>query len=86
MSNLIAMLSHMKGNPGNGYRPESGTVCLVSGPNCDNEDGYTYMEMTILWCNETFVLYGKDGCWPNLNKWDHILCQPLDGMEDLSHE
>lgn len=71
----------MKGNPGNGYRPDAGTVCLVSGPNQDNEDGYTYGETTILWRNDTFVLYGNPGYWPVLNKWDHILAKPVDTEE-----
>lgn len=66
-----------KGNPGNGFRPEAGTVCLVSGPNCDDADGYTWLQMTILWRNDIFVLYGKDGFWPVLQKWDLILAKPL---------
>lgn len=77
MNEFIAMLSHMKGNPGNGFRPEAGTVCLVSGPNCDNADGYTYLEMEILWRDDVFVVFRKPGCWPVVNKWDHVLCKPL---------
>lgn len=63
------------------YRPDAGTVCLVSGPNCDNEEGYTFIEATILWRNDIFVLYGRDGCWPNLSKWELIIAKPLATQE-----
>lgn len=62
MSLFIAMMTHQKGNPGNGYRPNAGTVCLVSGAHCDNEDGYTWGEYEILWRDDVFVLYRKPGC------------------------
>lgn len=78
MSLLIQMMTHLKGNPGNGYRPEAGTSCLMSGPNCDNYDGYTYLEVEILWRDETFVVYRVGGCWPVVNKWDHVLAKPLE--------
>lgn len=71
------MLTHMKGSPGNGYRPKAGTACMMSGPNCDNLDGYVFLEVEILWEDETFVLYRKSGCWPCLNKWDHVLAEPI---------
>ena len=67
----------MKGNPGNGFRPEAGTVCLFSGPNCDDADGYTFVQVEILWRDDIFVLAGVKGCWPTLNKWDHVLAKPL---------
>lgn len=59
------------------YRPPAGTICLVSGPNCDGDQGYVYGKMTILWCDDLFVLYRADDCWPNLNKWAHVRCKPL---------
>ena len=59
------------------YRPEVGEACLISGPNCDNEDGYVFGEMELLWKDETFVLYGSPGCWPNLTKWELIIAKPL---------
>lgn len=84
MSLLIEMLGHMKGNPGNGYRPDVGTTCLMSGPNCDNYDGYTYTEVMILWRDDLFVVYRKPGCWPVVNKWDHVLAKPLDSQASNS--
>jgi len=59
------------------YIPEVGEVCRVSGPNCDDDKGYTWTEMTVLWIDDTFVLYRKDGCWPVLNKLDHVLFEPM---------
>lgn len=58
------------------YFPAVGDVCLVSGPNCDDENGYTWDETTLLWCNPIFVLYGKEGFWPALHKWEHVLFKP----------
>ena len=64
-------------NSVNGYRPKAGDRCLVSPPNADNADGYVYFEFDILWCNAMFVVYGKDGCWPVVNKWDHVSVKEL---------
>ncbi len=55
------------------YRPAVGTQCEVSGPNCDNDEGYTWSDTTVLWSDDTFVLYGRQGYWPVLNKWEHCL-------------
>lgn len=62
----------------NTYRPAAGTRCLISGPCCDNDEGYVYNEFEILWANDVFVLYGKKDCWPNLWKWEHISVKPID--------
>ena len=59
------------------YRPEAGTICLISGPNCDDDSGYLFDKFTLLWRNDIFVLYGNESCWPNLHKWDHILAVAL---------
>jgi hypothetical protein len=59
------------------YRPGVGITCLISGPNCDDDTGYVFGRMTILWYDDMFVLYRQPGCWPVLNKWDHILCKSL---------
>ncbi len=59
------------------YFPSTGEVCEISGPNCDDDKGYTWGETTVLWQNETFVLYGKAGCWPVLHKHEHVLFRPL---------
>jgi hypothetical protein len=59
------------------YIPQVGEQCLVSGPNEDNDSGYVYGETTVLWLDDTFVLYGKKGFWPVLNKLEHVLFKPL---------
>ncbi len=56
----------------NNYQGATGELVLISGPNCDNEQGYVYGEYTILWQDENFILYGSEGNWPNLNKKDHV--------------
>lgn len=58
------------------YFPATGEVCEVSGPNCDDANGYTWMTMTVLWQNDIFVLYGQSGFWPNLHKHEHVLFRP----------
>jgi hypothetical protein len=63
------------------FRPDAGTKCLISGPNCDDIDGYTFEEYDILWRNETFLLYGIEGCWPNLHKWDYVIARPVSRTE-----
>ncbi len=59
------------------YRPAIGEKCRVSGPGGDDDKGYTWIEATLLWANDVFVLYGKEGCWPSLDKWEHTLFEPL---------
>lgn len=81
MSQFLDVVTWRGKGASSDYRPPAGTTCLVSGPHCDDSEGYVFTEMTILWCNEIFVLYGKDGCWPNLHKWDHVLCKPLVARE-----
>lgn len=66
----------MKGK-GHKYRPRVGERCLISGPNCDDDDGYVFGEFEVLWKDDVFLLYGKDGCWPNLSKWDLVIAKPL---------
>lgn len=59
------------------YRPMIGEECLISGENMDDENGYVFKKLKVLWKNKTLVLYGKDGCWPSLSRWDHIICKPF---------
>jgi hypothetical protein len=59
------------------YRPGAGTTCLISPPNCDDDNGYVFGEYEILWSDDTFVVYRIPGCWPNVNKWDHVIAKPL---------
>lgn len=78
MGTFLDMLSiPPKGLRGDGYRPETGQECLISGPHCDNADGYTWLRMRVVWQDEIFVLCKVDGCWPVLNKWEHVLAKPL---------
>lgn len=58
------------------YRPDVGEICLISPPHSDDENGYCFQIYEILWKNDVFVLYGKPDCWPNLDKWDHIISKP----------
>ena len=60
----------MKGS--NNYNAKTNEVVLISPPNSDNSTGYVYDEYTVLWQNDIFILYGKDGCWPNLDKKEHV--------------
>ena len=60
---------------GHTYRPEINEECLVSGPNCDDENGYVFSDMTLLWKDDTFGVFRKDGRWPVVYKWDHIICK-----------
>lgn len=63
------------------YFPATGEVCEVSGPNCDDANGYTWGETTVLWQNDIFVLYGQPGFWPVLHKHEHVLFRPLSVKE-----
>jgi len=60
------------------YRPDVGETCLISPPHSDDENGYVFQEYKILWKSEVFVLYGVANCYPNLDKWDHVICKPLE--------
>lgn len=59
------------------YRPEAGDVCLISGPHCDDDNGYVFTTVKILWKDDTFIVYRKDNCWPVVHKWEHIIAKPL---------
>ena len=65
----------MKGK-NNTYRPEVGEIFEISGPNCEDENGYFFSETTLLWKNEKFCLYGDNVCYPNLQRWEHIIAKP----------
>jgi len=58
------------------YFPATGEICEVSGPNCDDANGFTWGGTTVLWQNEIFVLYGSKGYWPVLHKHEHVLFRP----------
>jgi hypothetical protein len=63
----------------NNYEGSTNEVVLISGPNCDNEQGYVYGEYKILWQDDIFILYGSEGNWPNLNKKEHVKIKKLYG-------
>lgn len=76
MANLIEVLSYRKGAACS-YRPTPGAVCEISGPNCDNDQGYVYQQGEVLWTDATFIVWRVPGCWPIVNKWEHIRSRPL---------
>lgn len=80
MVDLVKMLNHRKGD-GCAHRPSAGTTCRISGPNCDNDEGYTYIEAEVLWADELFVVYRAPGCWPVVNKWEHIRSKPIQQVD-----
>lgn len=67
------------------FRPKSGRA-LVSGPHMDNMEGYVFLEYDILWANDTFVLYGNEGFWPNLARWEHVIAKPMPAPQPASEE
>ena len=79
MSLLIDMITYRKGNE-NTFFPKAGQKCLFSGPNCDDENGYVFIEVEVLWSDDTFVITRIPGCWPIVNKWEHIICKDVTGF------
>ena len=77
MVDLVKLFSSEGKGSKSTYRPEAGVRCLLSGPNEDDDSGYVFGETTILWRDDTFVLYGTPGYWPVLHKWDHVIAKPL---------
>lgn len=65
----------MKGD-GCTYRPKAGETALISGPHFDNENGYTYTQMEVLWTDALFCIARTPGYWPCVWKWDHIRSKP----------
>lgn len=59
----------MKGD--NSYKPEINERVLISPPNSDNEEGWCYSQFEVYWLNDTFILYGNENMYPNLNKLEH---------------
>lgn len=69
----------------NNYEGSINELVLISGPNCDNEQGYVYGEYTILWQDDIFILYGNEGKWPNLNKKEHVKIKKLHGAKTFDY-
>lgn len=71
----------MKGS-NSAYRPAPGRVCLISPPNSDDGHGnYTFGEVEVLWTDATFIVYRHNDCWPCVDKWEHVICKPLEEKE-----
>jgi len=82
MSTFIEMLSYRKGD-GSSHRPKAGDMCMYSGPNCDNDEGYTYVVVEVLWTDSLFIVTRVPGCWPTVAKWEHVRTKPIDDVESL---
>lgn len=76
MVDLVKMISHRKGD-GYTWRPVAGQMCLISPPHSDNGDEYIYGKYEVLWLDEIFICYRAPGCWPNVDKWEHIRAKPI---------
>lgn len=70
----------------NSYTPMVGERVLISPPNSDYESGYVYQEYNVLWMNDVFILYGNDGCWPNLNKIEHVHIKSINSQDSTKAE
>ncbi len=81
MSLLTEMFNFKKGDK-NTYFPKVGETCLFSGPNCDDENGFVYVSVEVLFADETFIITRTPGCWPVVNKWEHVRCKPLEAEEE----
>lgn len=77
MSLFIDMLTNRKGH-GNTFFPKAGQKCLFSGPHCDDEGGYVFIEVEVLWVDGTFIITRIPGCWPTVNKWEHVRCKEIE--------
>lgn len=59
------------------YYPAIGEVCRMSGPNCDNADGYTWAEVEVLWTDDFFIVTRTPGCWPTITKLELVRFEPI---------
>lgn len=66
------------------FRPAAGTIVLASLPHEDDENGYRYFETKILWSDCVFVAVQRGDNWPDVFKWDHIICKPVVEKFDIS--
>jgi len=58
------------------YYPAIGETCRVSGPNCDDAAGYTWLEQEVLWRDDLFIVTRTKGCWPTITKLELALFEP----------
>ena len=66
----------MKGSDSD-FRPQAGTVCMASLPHEDDENGYVFFRTTILWRDDVFFCARRGENWPDVFKWEHVICKPL---------
>jgi len=73
----ITIAAHLKGRRRDPkYFPAAGEICLFSGPNCDDANGYTWIEVEVLWTDELFVVTRHKDCWPEITKHELALFEP----------
>lgn len=73
----ISAQAHLKGlrrDPK--YYPAIGEVCQMSGPNCDDDTGYTWLTVEVLWRDDLFIVTRVKDCWPRVYKLDLVLFEP----------
>lgn len=58
------------------YVPAIGETCRMSGPNCDDADGYTWTDVEVLWRDGLFIVTRVSGCWPTVTKLEMALFEP----------
>lgn len=59
------------------YYPAIGETCRMSGPNCDDAEGYTWLDVEVLWRDDLFIVTRVPGCWPTVTKLELALFEPL---------
>ena len=59
------------------YYPSIGETCRMSGPNCDDANGYTWSEVEILWTDGFFIVTRFKDCWPTVTKLELALFEAL---------
>lgn len=79
---FLEMLSYKKGDKSE-HRPEVGENCLLSPPNCDDDNGYVYFPSTCIWADETFGIFKNQGKYPEVYKWEHIRCKKIPPIGDV---
>jgi hypothetical protein len=78
---------HLKGcRTGRQFRPCVGQECEVSGPNCDNDDGYTWSKTTILRVDDDCVTYGSEGFHKQTHQWNHVIFRKIREENDEQFE
>tara|TARA_R110000868_G_scaffold118062_13_gene313367 strand:+ start:2986 stop:3555 length:570 start_codon:yes stop_codon:yes gene_type:complete len=69
------MLKGMRRSPK--YYPAIGETCRMSGPNCDDENGYTWVEVNVLWTDDFFIVTRVSNCWPTVTKLELALFEAI---------